>query len=109
MANVEFKVDTSSMQRMNRWFSDKDWFSIKKKALNKAGGAIKKTVKEKFKTELPTATKRNPNYNDRLIDAVRSSKVKEKGLGELLLKIHVMGTRKKGSGTFRARFFEKGT
>lgn len=109
MANVEFKVDTSSMQRMNRWFSDKDWFSIKKKALNKAGGAIKKTVKEKFKTELPTATKRNPNYNDRLIDAVRSSKVKEKGLGKLLLKIHVMGTRKKGSGTFRARFFEKGT
>ena len=109
MANVEFKVDTSSMQRMNRWFNDRDWFNVKKRALNKAGGTIKKTVKEKFKTELPAATKRNPNYNDRLIDAVRSSKVKEKGLGELILKIHVMGNRKKGSGTFRARFFEGGT
>lgn len=109
MANVEFKVDTSSMQRMNRWFNDRDWFNVKKRALNKAGGTIKKTVKEKFKTELPAATKRNPNYNDRLIDAVRSSKVKEKGLGELILKIHVMGNRKKGSGTFRTRFFEGGT
>ena len=109
MANVEFKVDTSSMERQNRWFSEKDWFNVKKRALNKAGGTIKKEVKKQFKTELPAATKRNPNYIDRLIDAVRSSKVKEKGLGELILKIHVMGNRKKGSGTFRARFFEGGT
>ena len=109
MANVEFSVDTSSMERQNRWFSEKDWFNVKKRALNKAGGTIKKEVKKQFKTELPAATKRNPNYIDRLIDAVRSSKVKEKGLGELILKIHVMGNRKKGSGTFRARFFEGGT
>ena len=109
MANVDFRVDTSSMQRMNRWFNDREWLNVKKRALNKAGGTIKKTVKEKFKTELPAATKRNPNYIDRLIDAVRSSKVKEKGLGELELKIHVLGNHKKGSGTFRARFFEKGT
>lgn len=107
--NVQFTADTSEMQRMNRWFSEKDWFNVKKRALNKAGGTIKKEVKKQFKTELPAATKRNPNYIDRLIDAVRSSKVKEKGLGELILKIHVMGNRKKGSGTFRARFFEGGT
>lgn len=108
-ANIQFNYDTSEMQRMNRWFSDKDWFNVKKRALNKAGGTIKKEVKKQFKTVLPAATKRNPNYNDRLIDAVRSSKVKEKGLAELILKIHVMGNHKKGSGTFRARFFEGGT
>ena len=108
-ANVDFRVDTSSMQRMNRWFSDKEWFNVKKRALNKAGGIVKKEVKKQFKTELPAATLKNPNYIDRLIDAVRSSKVKEKGLGELILKVHVMGTRKKGSRTYQARFFEGGT
>ena len=82
---------------------------MKKRSLNKAANHLKKDAKKLFKTKLPAATKRNPNYNDRLIDAVRSSKVKEKGLGELILKIHVMGNRKKGSGTFRARFFEGGT
>ena len=109
MANVEFKVDTSSMQRMNRWFSEKDWFNVKKRSLNKAANHLKKDAKKLFKTKLPAATKRNPNYNDRLIDAIRSSKVKETGLGELSVKVHTMGNRKKGSGTFRARFFEKGT
>jgi hypothetical protein len=42
-----------------------------------------------------------------LIDAIRST-VFEDG-NEVFFKVHVMGTRKKDSGTFRARFFEKGT
>lgn len=109
MNNIQFNYDTTEMQKMNRWFSQRDWFNIKKKALNKAAGGIKKTVKQKFRTLLPMATVKNPLYNDKLIDAVRSSKVKEKGLGGLFVKIHTMGKRKKGSGTFRARFFEGGT
>ena len=109
MNNVDFNVDTTEMQKMNRWFSQKDWWRIKKKALNKAAGTIKKTVKQKFRTLLPMATVKNPLYNDKLIDAIRSSKVKDKGIGELIVKVHTLGTRKKGSGTFRARFFEGGT
>lgn len=35
--------------------------------------------------------------------------MKNTGLGELKLTVHTMGSNKKGSGTFRARFFEKGT
>jgi len=62
-----------------------------------------------FKQRLPAATKRSQNFSDRLIDAIRSSKIKNEGLGELSLKVHTMGNRKKGSGTFRARFFESGT
>lgn len=108
-ANVDFRVDTSSMQRMNKYFSDKDWFKIKKKSLNKAAGIVKKEVKKQFKTELPAATLKNPNYIDKLIDAVRSSKVKETGIAELSVKVHIMGTRKKGSRTYQARFFEQGT
>lgn len=108
-ANIQFTYDTSEMRKMNRWFHEKDWNKIKKRALNKAGGTIKKEVKKQFKTELPAATLKNPNYNDKLIDAVRSSKVKESGIAELSLKVHIMGTRKKGSRTYQARFYEGGT
>ena len=108
-ANVQFTYDSSEMRKMNRWFSEKDWFNVKKRALNKGANHLKKDAKKLFKTKLPAATKRNPNYNDRLIDAIRSSKVKETGLGELSVKVHTMGNRKKGSGTFRARFFEGST
>ena len=109
MANVEFKVDTSEMQKMNRWFNDKDWEKIKKRTLNKAAAHLKKDAKKSFKSVLPAATKKNPKYNDRLIDAIRSSKVEETGLSEYTVKVHVMGNRKKGSGTYSARFFEGGT
>lgn len=107
--NVDFKVDTTSMERQNRWFTTKDWFSVKKKALNKAAGQVKKTVKSKFKSVLPAANFSNPLYKDKLIDAVRSSKVQANGLAEVSVKVHVMGTRKKGSRTYQARFFEQGT
>jgi len=47
-------------------------------------------------------------YKDRLLDAVRVSKVEAHG-DEVSTKVHVMGVRSAGSGTFRARFFEGGT
>jgi hypothetical protein len=62
-----------------------------------------------FKQRLPAATKRSQNFSDRLIDAIRSSKIKNEGLGELRLKIHTMGSRKKTSQTYKSRFFESGT
>ena len=82
---------------------------VKRRALTKAGNTIRKTAKQNFKSKLPAATKRSDKYKDRLIDAIRFSKMKNTGLGELNLTVHTMGSNKKGSGTFRARFFEKGT
>ena len=108
MNDVLFTVDTTEMQKMVRYFSDRDWFSVKRRALTKAGNAIKKDAKQIFKSKLPKATHRGSKYSDRLIDAVRSSKIKNNGIGELRLKVHTMGARKPSSGTFRARFFEGG-
>lgn len=94
---------------MVRYFSDKDWFAVKRRALSKAGNAIKRDAKKAFKSKLPKASHKGGKFSDRLIDAIRSSKIKNQGTGELHLKVHTMGTRKSGSGTFRARFFEGGT
>lgn len=48
-------------------------------------------------------------YDDKIEDAVRISKIDGTFGNDLSIKVHVMGTRKSGSGTYRARFLEKGT
>jgi len=74
-------------------------------AANKLRGETKKV----FRSALPAARRRNAKYNDTLLDAVKRSKVEETKRGEISAKVHIMGIRNVGSGTFRARFFEKGT
>ena len=58
---------------------------------------------------MPVATRPSQSgYKDKLIDAVRVSRVQSSG-DEVTTKVHIMGVRSSGSGTFRARFFEGGT
>lgn len=109
MNDIQFTVDTTELARMVKYFSQQDWYRVKRRALTRAGNDIRKDAKQRFKSKLPAATKRNDKYKDRLIDAIRFSKMKNTGSGELNLVVHTMGSNKKGSGTFRARFFEKGT
>lgn len=108
MNNIRFDVDTTEMQRMVRYFSEKDWFAVKRRTLSKAGNAIKRDARKTFKSKLPKASHKGDNFSDRLIDAIRTSKIKNEGTGELHMKVHTMGSRKSGSGTFRTRFFEGG-
>ena len=48
-------------------------------------------------------------YDDNVEDAVRLSKIEGGFDTELSQKVHVMGTRKSGSQTYKFRFLEKGT
>ena len=73
-------------------------------AIRKGANVIKKNTKSNLRTSGIKYNTPNEKYNDKLIDAVRSSKVKN---GSVV--VHIMGTQKNGSGTFRLRFFEGGT
>lgn len=73
-------------------------------ALSKAASVLKKHIRNSMNNAMSAARKRSPKYTDRLIDAIRSTKFKDGAIT-----VHIMGTRKTGSGTFRTRFFEKGT
>lgn len=78
------------------------------KTILAAGSAeLKKETKDELKRSLPAATERNPKYEDRLIDAVRSHVLKNDQKPEAY--VHVMGNRRKKSGTYRTRLFEVGT
>lgn len=48
-------------------------------------------------------------YSDSIEDAVRISKIEGDFETELSIPVHIYGTRASDSGTFRARFLEKGT
>lgn len=75
-----------------------------RRALYRAAYYLRSKIRESLSSAIPKATQSNPKYNDTLVDAVGFSKVDGASLN-----INAMGNRKKGSGTFRTRFFEAGT
>ena len=87
--------------------SGKEIRRIEKKAMRKGAAAIKRQAVSNLKKDVPGSSRSSGKYSDKLTDAIRST-VYEEG-NEIMFKTHIMGTRGKNSGTFRTRFFEKGT
>lgn len=79
-----------------------------KQGVGKAANQLKNATKKSLKQALPESNRKG-KYNDKLVDAVRRSKVEENKQHEITTKVHIMGVKNTGSGTFRLRFFEKGT
>jgi len=77
---------------------------IEKRALYKAAYFLREKIRESLVSSVPKAAAHNPKYIDTMVDAVGFSKVD--GASTV---INAMGNRKKGSGTYRTRFFEEGT
>lgn len=75
-----------------------------KRALYRAAYFFRDKIRQSLSSSLPKATQPNPKYSDTLVDAVGFTRVDGASLN-----INAMGNRRKGSGTFRARFFEAGT
>lgn len=89
------------------------------KAVKKALRAGAKELQQQTKANM-TAVMQNRNnqhwydgkiviYGDKMEDAVMLSKIDGSFDEELSQRVHIMGSRKSNSGTFRARFLEKGT
>lgn len=102
MDKAELKIVSDTL---NRSIQDvlKVMSRAEQSALRKGANVIKKNTKANLKTT-GINIGHNPKYTDTLNDGVRTSKVKD---GAVV--VHVMGTQKTGSGTFRLRFFEGGT
>lgn len=96
------RFKTFTLKEMNKAIND---------ALVKAARVIQKQTKQNLKSRLPKSNTRNvTKYKDTLLDAVRVGGRKDKATKSILDRsVHVMGTQSKYSGTYRTRFFEKGT
>ena len=81
-----------------------------KSALKSGAVELKKQTQQNLTSSLKKRDNHPGKYNDRIEDAVRISKFDNDNFDEdLYIKVHIMGTRAKYSGTYRARFLEKGT
>lgn len=99
-------VDITGAKQLLESLSTKKIMGIEKKALRKAANVLRKQARSNFRKVLPMASK-SGKYSDTLLQGVLSSTVE--GKDGVDAKVHIMGSRKKTSGTFRARFFEGGT
>lgn len=99
MSKASFKiVDNGHQMSLNELLKSSS--RAENAALRAGANVMKKNVRKALvatKLDIYSTGK----YKDRLIDALRVTKPKN---GEI--KVHILGTRKSGSGTFRLRFFE---
>ena len=107
MSDVSFTYSDGGLTKTLESLQGKDFRRIEKRAMRRGASVIKRQTVSNFKKDLPASTQSSEKYSDRLIDAVRSTVYEENN--EVYFSVHVMGSRKKDSGTFRARFFERGT
>ena len=107
--SVGMTIESDEVEKLLDFFTSDQCTDLYKKALGTIAADYKKTVKDFFTGAMPVANRPSQSgYKDKLIDAVRVSKVQSTG-DEVTTKVHIMGVRSSGSGTFRARFFEGGT
>ncbi len=75
-----------------------------KRALYRAAYALRDRLRQSLVSSIPKAASHNPKYTDTLVDAIGFTRVDGASLN-----VNAMGNRKKGSGTYRTRFFENDT
>lgn len=107
--NVGIYAETDEVEEMLSFFTSEQCTDLYSKALGTVARDYKETTKDYFKQSMPSASRSSQHgFKDKLIDAVRVSKIKVEG-DEIKTAVHVLGVRSSGSGTYRARFFEGGT
>lgn len=104
---IEF--DLSDVSRVIDELSPDNLARMQRKSLRSGAKVLYDSTKKSLKAKLPAATRRNPKFFDTLEDAVRMNVGYDSTDGEYYFTVHILGTRTKGSGTYRARFFETGT
>ena len=82
-----------------------------KRAMRKSAKEIQQKTVENARAGIKTYNNHpNGEYEQgSILDAVRVSKINDRYDEDLYIKVHVMGTGKPNSKTFRFRFLEKGT
>ena len=108
MSNTKIEIDAKNLEEIINQLSGKEMAKAQKRALSRAGRLLFKQTKQNVASMVPNSRKPNPKYSDTLYDGVRIG-VQQDSDFRWFVKVHVLGSRGKTSGTFRLRFFEGGT
>ena len=108
MSKVNIDISTEDLEQVLDQLSGKEMMSAQRRALSRAGRLLYKKTQQNAASSVPKVRQPNPKYSDTMYEGVRMSVTQEKDF-RWYFKVHILGTRKKTSGTFRLRFFEGGT
>lgn len=101
---IELKIDNKQIKAALNGFGEA-FHASKIKALKAGAMVLKKAAQQGFDSS-GISNAPNELYSDLIRDGIMMSKADEV---EDKVKVHIMGTKNKKSGTFRLRFFENGT
>ena len=102
MDNISFKISGSLLGPLEQMKEELP--RAEKRALYRAAYFLRDRIRQSLESSLPKASQHNPKYNDTMLDAVGFTRPDGASIN-----INAMGNRKKGSGTYRTRFFENDT
>lgn len=108
MSKVNIDISAEDLERVLDQLSGKEMVSAQRRALSRAGRLLYKKAQQNAASSVPKVRQPNTKYSDTMYEGVRMSVTQEKDF-RWYFKVHILGTRKKTSGTFRLRFFEGGT
>ena len=107
MSKVYLRVDPTELAWVLDKLTGKELVQAQKRTLARAGRLLYKQTQQNA-SSVPKVRVANPKYSDTMYDGIRMS-VQDDGDFRYWVKVHILGNRKKTSGTFRLRFFEGGT
>lgn len=108
MSKTNIDINADDLEKVLDQLSGKEMLGAQRRALSRAGRLLYKKAKQNASSSVPKVRQPNPKYSDTMYEGVRMSVTQEKDF-RWYFKVHILGTRKKTSGTFRLRFFEGGT
>lgn len=115
--NSTFRLDDRDVINRLKRLNPREITKAEKNGLKKSGKILRDETKRKLKIALPKATHKRGiyyknhkklQYKDSLMAGIKL-KVKDTPIGVPEMMVHILGTHKTGSGSFRLRFFEGGT
>ena len=104
MSKVNIDINTEDLEKILDQLSGKEMMTAQRRALSRAGRLLYKAAKQNAASSVPKVRQPNPKYTDTMYEGVRMS-VTQGDDFKWYFKVHILGTRKKTSGTFRLRFF----
>lgn len=106
--SARFEFDTNSWDRLVEQLGGENAQRAERSMIRAAAQRLYKQTEANIHSSFPNSTRPNPKYNDTIADGLRMSITKNNEY-ETVAKVHVMGSRDKGSQTYKLRFFEGGT
>ena len=104
-----FEVNATDVYKRFTELSIKEMKKAVTAGVRKGLAVVRNKARKTFRSIFPTGAKKNPKYHDKLIDGIRSTKVKETGKGDIMGYVLITSNRKHGSGSYRLVFLEGGT